>query len=245
MNKLLLILLFCSNAYAQCIDKPIRIAIVDSGFGYEGRGKEANLCLDGHKDFSKGQVFYVVNGIKVPLDLDDHGTNITGIIEGYARNANANYCIVVLKYYNRGSGSYNNLTATINAFNYAREIGADYINYSSGGEWPDKDEELAVRKFLNGGGTMVVAAGNEGRNLDLPWNSYYPAQYDKRIIVVGMLNKDGTNSKYSNYGNAVNRWEIGKEIAGYGLIMSGTSQATAVATGKIVSKIKNKCDRSK
>lgn len=60
-----------------------------------------------------------------------------------------------------------------------------------------------------------------------------------------MLEKDGVQSKVSNYGKIVNRWEIGRSVSGYGIIQSGTSQATAVAMGKILSQNKNKCDIGK
>jgi hypothetical protein len=147
----------------------------------------------------------------------------------------------VLKYYVTGSqlNSYN----TTRAFEYAAEKKFDYINYSSGGVDPSEKERIAVERYLNHGGKLISAAGNEGKNLDMPGNQYYPAMYDKRIIVVGMLDVNGIQYEYSNYGKVVNRWEIGQELIGYGVKMSGTSQSTAVATGKIVSENPNKCKR--
>jgi subtilisin family serine protease len=41
-------------------------------------------------------------------------------------------------------------------------------------------------------------------------------------------------SRFSNYGRRVNRWENGEEVYSFGLMMSGTSQAAAIVTGKIV-----------
>lgn len=244
MNKLILIILslFTISAYSKCSDAPVIIAVVDSGFGYEGLGKEARLCKYGHKDFTTTgpKTLHPWPFEAVPPDYMGHGTNIVGIIDGYARKAHINYCILVLKYYEKGSN--NTLKPTIAAFNYATRIGIKYINYSSGGEVPDERENVAVKKFLDQGGTMVVAAGNDGKNLDLPGNHRYPAEYDKRIVTVGMLFTDGVKHSRSNYGGPVNRWEMGYKINAYGITSSGTSQAAAVAMGKIISQNPNKCD---
>ena len=247
MNKFLLIfsLFLSANSYAGCKDKPEIIAVIDTGFGYLGYGKEAKLCPFGHRDFTETKLY---SGTKnpytpiVPIDVNGHGTNVVGIIESYARAAHINYCILVLKYY--VSTCSNNMTATILSLQEAIKLGANYINYSSGGTDPSNQEKFEIERFLNGGGIFVTAAGNQGANLDLR-NSLYPAMYDKRIVVVGMLEKNGVQSTISNYGKVVNRWEIGRNVVGYNIIRTGTSQATAVAMGKIVAQSKNKCDIGK
>lgn len=226
-----------TNSYSKCQDLPVKVAVVDTGFGFQGKGKDAKLCLSGHKDFTESG--FTVNEL-IPPDTIGHGTNVTGIIESYAQKAHINYCIVVIKYY-RSSGE-GNLRNTILSFKHALSIGAKYINYSSIGGWPVEEERLIVKKFLNSGGTLIVAAGNDGENIDFIRSGMYPAMYDKRIIVVGMLEKNGKRSNESNYGKIVNRWEIGRNVIGYGIIMNGTSMSTAVATGKILSKNKNRCD---
>jgi subtilisin family serine protease len=245
MNKILLIfaLLFPLNAYPGCQDKPITIAVVDTGFGYAGAGKGAHLCSTGHRDFSSDNKSVFSNNTIVPLDVHGHGTNITGIIESYLKKEHINYCIVVIKYFSEKARRNENLYATINAFNYIADQKFDYVNYSGGGDKPDHLEKMAVLRYLDEGGHLITAAGNEGKNLSLFCNQYYPAMYDKRIVVVGNLNQNGTRAFMSNYGKAVNRWEIGMNVAAYGLTMSGTSQATALATSKIVSQNTNKCDK--
>jgi subtilisin family serine protease len=95
---------------------------------------------------------------------------------------------------------------------------------------------------LNGGGHLITAAGNDAENLDLPNNHYYPAQYDKRIVVVGALDSYEVQTYFSNYGKVVTRWEHGLMVTGYGITLSGTSQATAIATGKMVGNNPNKCE---
>ena len=239
-------IMFALNAYGKCGDKPEIIAVIDTGFGFAGYGKEAKLCSTGHKDFS-GEVIVAEKGVftpGVPIDLLGHGTNIVGIIESYVRPAHINYCILVLKYYSV-KGDKNNLQATVLSIREAIKLGAKYINYSSGGADPYKKEQIEVERFLDGGGIFVTAAVNDGLDLDAPGNHRYPPNYDKRIVVVGMLEKDGNKAKMSNYGSVVNRWEVGRSVLGYQVIQSGTSQATAVATGKIVAKSNNKCDIGK
>jgi hypothetical protein len=69
--------------------------------------------------------------------------------------------------------------------------------------------------------------------------------YDSRIIIVGNLvdEKSRTIASSSNYGKSVNAWEKGTDIlsrlpGGYGL-MTGTSQATAIRTGKLIRQMLN------
>jgi hypothetical protein len=145
-----------------------------------------------------------------------------------------------LKYY-RPDGN-GNLRATVNAIKYATDLKLDFINYSGGGADPNVDEYYAIEQYVNGGGTILVAAGNDGKNLDNPENGFYPAKYavhDKRIIVVGLLNDFGIISTVSNYGSFVTRWEKSVNAPGFGH-PSGTSLATAVATGKEVAKNKKR-----
>ena len=235
---------FTSYSYSKCDNKPVTVGVIDTGFGYQEHGKEASLCKLGHRNFTHQPEVFKDNrtSTPIPLDLHGHGTNIAGIIDRLAKSTKANFCIVVLKYYvNDGYGS-QNLKATVDAINWAADIKLDYLNYSSGGEDPSADEFKAIERYLNGGGTLVVAAGNNGMNLDDKDHHYYPACYtDKRIIVVGMLDKNGVQYRYSNYGSVVTRWEIGAEVDGFGISESGTSQAAAVATGKLVAQTKSRC----
>lgn len=241
---ILLSLIFISQSYADCQRVPIKIAVIDTGFGYHDKGHDAKLCRYGHKDFSFDKKF--AQGYStvapLPLDIHAHGTNIVGIIDGYARKTSINYCIVVIKYYSDHQPEMINTYASLEAIEYAANIGVNYINYSGGGAQPNERERLAIKRFIDNGGKFIAAAGNDGQDLDLPQNGYYPAMEDERIIVVGNKSENGIRSKSSNYGSVVKRWEVGEDVTVYGLTMTGTSQATAVATGKIVSESYNKCD---
>ncbi len=241
----LIALCACVKAEAKhCGKTPIRIVVLDTGFGYGDSGHESNLCKYGHKDFSPDKKFTKSYATRtpVPVDFHGHGTNIVGIIDDYAKKAHTNYCIVVVKYYSEKQNGYQSMMSMIEGIKYAANIKADFVNISGGGGVFEYEEYKAVKRFLSTGGKLVAAAGNEQSDLDLKENAYYPAMYDARIIIVGNHNKNGVKYKSSNYGSVVKRLEIGEDVTAYGITMTGTSQATAVATGKIVSESDNKCD---
>jgi hypothetical protein len=68
--------------------------------------------------------------------------------------------------------------------------------------------------------------------------------YDKRIYIVGNIvdEKSRQIASSSNYGKSINSWEVGVSILsilpGNTLgFMSGTSQATAIKTGKLIKSL--------
>jgi len=217
--------------------KPAVVAVIDTGLDMRRVPNNAKICKFGHKDFTGGLSDNSRTVDPVPSDEHGHGTNIAGVIAKYA--GDANYCIVVLKYYSPLTTGQNNLQNTIDAIKYATNIGAKYLNYSGGGTERSSKEARAIKAYLDKGGTIIAAAGNERSNIDkFP---YYPAMEDSRIISVGSIQQDGRPAGYSNYGKSVKRWEHGTNIEGFGVTMSGTSQATAVAAGKIINK--QECDK--
>lgn len=213
--------------------KKVTVAIIDTGFGFQGLGDPSVLCKKGHKDFTTTQRFVGNSKIKgVPMDLHGHGTNIAGVVAKYAEGAD--FCLVILKYYDRNTSEYENITNTIKAINYSRQIGATIVNYSGGGKASSPEEIAAVKAYLDNGGKFIAAAGNE--RSDMSVFPYFPAMNDPRVIVVGSKDFYGRPEAYSNYGDRVNEWEFGTNQSGFGIVMTGTSQAAAVATGKIISR---------
>jgi hypothetical protein len=218
--------------------KPAVIAVIDTGLKKTDESVNAHLCKYGHKDFTSQRMFSKFPGIPtpVPTDIHGHGTNVVGLIDQYA--GEKNYCIVILKYYEDTPAS-DNMRNTLEALQYAINIGAKYINYSGGGGQFSPSENRLVKQFLNKGGRFIAAAGNESQDIDA--FPYYPAKDDERVITVGNVNSDGTVASSSNYGDSVTRWENGQNRTAFGVTMSGTSQATAVATGKIINE--QECDK--
>lgn len=183
-------------------------------------------------------------------DLTDnhgHGTHIAGIIgakgNGFGVTGVApNVSLMILKYYDPKSPGANNLKNTIQAIRYAIKKGAKIINYSGGGTEYSAEEYAAVKEAEKQGILFVAAAGNERSNTDETGKHYYPADYElSNIISVTAVNeKEMKVLPSSNYGvrtvdiaapgdqilSSLPGNQVGK--------MTGTSQATAFATGVAV-----------
>ena len=220
------------------LDTGIDPALMDSPF----------ICKTGHKDFTGSGL----------VDNHGHGTHIAGLVEQYAKGvvltkrtpaeldkAKADFCIIVIKYYDPKVTHNNFLMNTIKAIDWAINQNVDIINYSGGGAEPDAAERAVVLKALNKGIKFVAAAGNERNDIDKV--KYYPAMYDSRIFIVGNLvdSKVATLvASSSNFGKSVNTWEIGSNVLSrmpgksFGT-MTGTSQACAVKSGKLVREMLN------
>lgn len=232
MKKTILafLMLTCSvDAYAKDL---IKVAIVDTGLDLSDSRFSSHLCALGHKDLTD-------KGLQ---DKIGHGTHVAGIIQKYAKDAN--YCMLIYKYYLNEGDTRNNLYREIGAFYLAIQNGANIINFSSGGSNFNEEEYLIIKN--NPKVLFVVAAGNDHQDLDKPGENYYPASYRlKNIISVGNLNEDGTIANNSNYGSFLS-WELGTNIVSTipckenvcTQSMSGTSMATAVKTGKILKTYK-------
>lgn len=234
----------------NAVSKTITVVVIDTGIDKLSNDK---LCKYGHKSF-------VPSDPNPLVDSHGHGTHIAGLIRKEA--GLLDYCIVSVKFYSEGNSGKQNLVNMVAALNYANNIKADFINISGGGPEFFEEEWNAIKKSLDRKATVVVAAGNEKNNLDEVCN-YYPACYDKRIVMVGNLFKTvipswvrdlsylktvadmiaGTptlqKAPSSNYGKRVTRWEIGTDVEsvlpnGKHGKLTGTSQATGVATGKLI-----------
>jgi hypothetical protein len=145
-----------------------------------------------------------------------------------------------MKYYDPNQSAGKNAYNTVKAFKLAVALNVDVINYSGGGTGPIEEERVVIEEALSKGIKVIVAAGNEHCNMDFNC-TYYPAMYDDRIIVVGNLGVDRVPAKSSNSGSIVNNWEIGVDVLSYCLNsttkkckMTGTSQATAIHSGKVI-----------
>lgn len=204
------------------------IAVIDSGYT-QGKYTHINRCNGLDKDFTD-------------TGLDDrigHGSHIANII-GSRIDSNKDYCIVIIKFINSLNDK-NTMSQSILAFQYAKSINAKVVNYSAGGTLPTDYEKNAVLALLQGGTKVFVAAGNNNVNLDK--NCYYfPACYKlKGLRIVGNMNFDGTKANTSNYGKVITNWEKGQHVVedspnGF-VALSGTSQATAIATAKAVNRM--------
>jgi len=271
---LLTVLLLSGTLHA----KTLKIAVIDTGYDFKSTWPDAEqhglavpkLCPEGHKDFTtyipipdqkldKESTEYKkqwANGVKAVKksyshealqDTHGHGTQMAGLIAKYAKNAD--YCLIILKFYDPAIPS-DNLANIRKSIKYATSLGVDIINMSGGGVNYDEEERLVTIKALNKGITIVAAAGNERNNIDL--YKYYPAMYDSRVIVVEnwrrepVFDKEGNilqtfrapSSNYSIKAVTTDGGEFGEDVLSLYFKNSyttntGTSQAAAIRTGKL------------
>lgn len=213
-NLLISIILFLSvlaNA------EPIKVVLLDTGINTKS---SFNICPTGSKSFVGD------DGIN---DNHSHGTIMASVIKDQAKDAK--FCFIVVKYYEK---NYPNIEQNfVNALEYISTLKVDIVNISAGGPGFNVNEKKYIDKILRSGAKIVAAAGNEGRNLDLC--DFYPACYNKDIIVVG-----GRDFKQSNYGKVVDYLAPYKVFTLEGkLISMGTSVSAAYITGTMI-KILNK-----
>jgi len=185
-----------------------RVAVIDTGINVNNKNRPY-LCKDGHEDFTG----YGMS------DKIGHGTEVVQLIIETAKSKN--FCIVVLKFWEEEISTEQAISATVAAFEKVKRLGIRLVNYSASGNSKSPLEELFIS--TNPRIMFVVAAGNEGVDLDL--NPRYPASYNySNVIAVGALNRFGTRHRVSNYGERVKNWETA----------NATSFATAIKTGKII-----------
>lgn len=230
MRCLPLLFLLCSTV----AEAKMTVAVIDTGLDKSvvdlysepnDSWYEKGICKYGHKSFANS--LYDDNG---------HGTNISGLIHKYAEGAD--YCQVIITYYEPHSDY--NAENMIKAIEHAVNIKVDVINISGGGIEGIPEEKAAIKRALDAGIVVITAAGNEGKSYDE--QGYYPALYYPEIIVVGSKNRAGDRLPSSNYSNKkeIDYYENGfEEVGVYGRPLTGTSQATAIRTGKEIRRIYN------
>lgn len=205
-----------------CYARTIKIAVVDSGLNLRAK-EDVKLCPTGHADFTG-------TGFK---DNIGHGTNIAYVIAD--RLKDVDYCIVVVKVFDVKSPRYI-FNPTVLGFLHLLNVNQlDVVNYSAGGVGDIIAEKVIIKGLLAQDVKFVCAAGNDAKDLEKNCD-YYPACYSG-VVPVGNLQQDGRPAKTSNYGKPVKFWEVGTNVCGGGVCLTGTSQATAVHTAKVAREL--------
>lgn len=208
-----------------------KIAIIDTGFNRTPQSK-LQICQTGHKDFTG-------KGLQDNLG---HGTHIANIIGNLVYKEN--YCAIIIKYINNIDDNKAGMENTLKAFSYLQDVdGLVAINYSSNGADYSFQEENLLLRLSNKGIKIFVAAGNHYQNLDERCNAFPSCYGIANVIPVGNLKDKETRNPSSNYGKIVSDWEIGTDIVvetktNVKTLMSGTSQATAIATSLFLNRMK-------
>jgi thermitase len=228
-----------------------KVAILDTGIDTDHPDLASNVYKssdkpnNGKDDDKNGYVddtygWNVINGKGSGEDDNGHGTHVSGIVAGRGNNANgiSGICwsakLVAVKFMNsKGKGS---TSDAIDGIDYAVKNGAKIINCSFGSSSKSSALHDAVDYAQDHNVLLVVAAGNDGENIDK--NPEYPASYtDSNILTVAASTNEDTLASFSNFGStAVDVAAPGDNIystykgGGY-RYLSGTSMAAPYAAG--------------
>lgn len=191
-----------------CHAKTIRVAVLDTGF--DKSTSSAPLCPDA-KPFPDSS----------PIK---HGTNVIDLIRQNA--GNSNYCVLPIRVFNPDFDE----KTYLNTLKSLSGLHIDILNLSMAGYTPIKNEEKYLKILLDQGVVIFAAAGNNKNHLGKTCH-VYPACADKRITIIGDYDSD------SGYGPRI----VIKTHRSVGCIgkacLRGTSQATAIETGRYVNRL--------
>lgn len=221
MNKFLLIFLIPIICYA----KTIKVMEIDSGVDISHQEIKSHVNVD--DDY----LSY--------FDEIGHGTAMAGII---LKDTCKEVKLISCSYFNPGA-SKGSMNLYMDCLKLAIRENPNVINISAGGPDFDVDEFNLLSILSNMGIKIVVAAGNDGKDLSKSKNKYYPAKYKiPGIIPVGNLESSGLLHKSSNYGLKNEVYELGTEVKVLfpnnktGTI-TGTSPATAQKTNNLLKEM--------
>lgn len=243
----------------------ILVAVSDTGFTFDHPDLEEEIWTNpneipnnGIDDDRNGFIDDVhgwnfAQGNNSPIDQNQHGTHVSGIIGAQGNNSigtvgiNWNVSIMPVQFLDaNGSGTTDHGIETIL---YATRNGARIINAS----WGGADNSQALRdaiQYANQHGTLfVVAAGNNSGDNDT--QPTYPAAFDlPGLVAVASSSAVGTLSSFSNYGQTrVALAAPGSDIlstlpgARWGRL-SGTSMASPMVAGVAALILSKKNDLS-
>jgi len=223
-----------------------KIAELDSGVQYDHPDLKGNIWknkneipANGKDDDKDGYVddaygVDIIDGKLSGTDGNGHGTHVAGIIAARGNNGVgvSGACwtgtVMPIRFLDdRGRGSTSDAVAGIE---YAIDHGAKIANCSFGSTSKSSALQDAVDDAQSAGMLLVVAAGNDG--VDIDQHPVYPASFtDGNILTVAATTRIGALAPFSNYGKkAVDLAAPGDQIystsleSGYSL-ESGTSMA--------------------
>ena len=182
----------------------------------------------------------IIHGSGSAVDGDGHGTHVAGIVAGVGNNAIgvSGVCwtgsVMAVKFMNfRGKGSTSDASEAIR---YAARMGAKVINASFGSSSKSHTLQDAVEYAQDKGVLIVVAAGNDGEDIDK--HPVYPASFgNANILTVAASTRSDKLASFSNYGDeAVDVAAAGEDILSTYLgnryaTLSGTSMAAPLVAG--------------
>jgi thermitase len=182
------------------------VAVVDSGVNYDQEDLAGNMW-DGGTTYPNHGYDYV-NDDNDPMDLENHGTHVAGILGGMGNNAlgTTGVCwrasIMAVRVLDAtGSGTTANI---IQGVNFAILNGAKVINMSLGGGINfDQAYSDAITNAQSNDVVVVVAAGNDSANNDSATTPFYPCNFTQpNLLCVAALDQNYDLANSSNYGSS-------------------------------------------
>ncbi|MFM9058220.1 MAG: S8 family peptidase [Planctomycetaceae bacterium] len=236
------------------------MAVIDSGIDFNHPDLAANIWTNpreiagnGKDDDGNGYVDDVhgwdfVGGDNLPQDGFYHGTFVSGIIGAVGNNAlgvsGVNWQVSILPLRVQGDSGSGYIGDAVAALNYVTQlkragipIVATNISWGSLLSMPTT-VDTAIRAEVDAGITVVVAAGNDGSDIDLV--PRFPASFTSDgMITVAATDSADNLAGFSNYGvTSIDVGAPGVGIlstslgGGYGSL-SGTSFAAPQVTGTV------------
>ncbi len=185
------------------INQNVTVAILDSGIDTTHNDLKSNLIFNDNKVLG----YNALNNTGFVTDTFYHGTHVAGII-GAASNNNIGISGVMGKNIKLIPVKVSDDSETVdsailsNGIRWATDQGVDVINISLSGVTESPDLEASIRYAVSKNVFVVIAAGNNGKELGKNIQSF-PAQYGISIdgaITVGAIDTlTNTKTLYSNF----------------------------------------------
>lgn len=165
------------------------VAVIDSGID-----TTSEFFTENERMIDSGVNVSTTGKTNTANDDNGHGTQVSAIV---LDNTNSQVDVVAYKAMNKyGEGSD---LAIATCMDLAVDNGASVINLSLGHEGDTSNIMMeSIQNALDHDVTVVVAAGNEGREV----KDFSPACIEQ-CITVSAIDKDGNEDFYSNYGEGV------------------------------------------
>jgi hypothetical protein len=189
--------------------QPIKVAVFDTGLNVdsnwlcEGEGMHFDAGVD--HAFSRDE--YDPRLSDLGADEHGHGTRVAEVIRLRGRQAvvGRDYCFILIKAIAVRSLTFKKY---INAWKHLAKVQPDLVNGSFSGPYVPilTQVEGGVIRALKGRTIFVLAAGNDGADLDKDCFRFPQCQKESNLIIVGGLDSRGERHMDSNYGSFVTLW---------------------------------------
>ncbi|PIU42687.1 MAG: hypothetical protein COS98_01610, partial [Parcubacteria group bacterium CG07_land_8_20_14_0_80_35_11] len=193
------------------------IAVIDTGVDFNHPDLSSNIWLNtnevagnqidddgnGYVDDVRGWDFWSYDND--PMDLNSHGTHVSGTIAAVGNNATGitgiNWTAKIMPVRFLSSEGYGYLSDAILAINYAVDNGAKILSNSWGSYYYSQSLYDAILAAKNQGVLVVAAAGNSPYDCDYYSWCIYPAGYNlDNIISVAATDQIDNLAWFSTYG---------------------------------------------